>query len=43
MKKRWKFLREIDGQIKSASGNLSWEIGKFVTHKGELDMCQFTY
>ena len=37
---RWKFLREDDGKIKSAHGDLTWQIGKWKTHKGKLEMCE---
>ena len=37
---RWKFLREVDGKIKSANGDLTWQIGKWQTHKGKLEMCE---
>ena len=36
---RWKFLREVDGKIKSNSGDCIWTIGKQKKHTGSLDMC----
>ena len=38
--KRYKFLREVKGKIKSDSGNLTWQIGKQKTHRGQLDLCR---
>jgi hypothetical protein len=38
MKTRYKFLRLIDGKIKSNSGDLTWD-KKWVKHTGKLDMC----
>lgn len=37
---RWKFMREVDGKIKSNSGNLTWQIGKWKTHQGEIETCE---
>ena len=36
---RYKFLREIDGKIRSDNGDITWKIGKLVTYKGELKLC----
>ena len=36
---RWKFLREVDGKIKSNSGDCIWTIGKQKKYTGSLDMC----
>lgn len=35
----YKFLRLIDGKIKSENGNQIWEIGKWYKIKDELNMC----
>lgn len=37
---RWKFLNEVNGKIKSANGDLTWQIGKWKTHKGKLKICK---
>lgn len=37
---RWKFLRKVDGKIKSENGKLTWQIGKWKTHRGKLEMCK---
>jgi len=38
IKKRWKFLRLVDGKIKSNSGNCEWEIGEW-KHEDRINMC----
>ena len=37
---RYKFLREVDGKIKSDNGKITWKIGKQKTHREELKLCQ---
>ena len=37
---RWKFLNEVNGKIKSANGDLTWQIGKWKTDKGKLKICK---
>ena len=36
---RWKFLRLVDGKIKSDSGDYHWKIGKKKIHKGKISLC----
>jgi hypothetical protein len=36
---KYKFLRLVDGKIKSNSGNVTWEIGKWKKMRGEVDIC----
>ena len=36
---KYKFLREVDGQIKSNSGDTTWTVGEWQTHRGKLDIC----
>ena len=36
---KYKFLRLVRNKIKSNSGNLTWKIGEWQTHKGTLSMC----
>jgi hypothetical protein len=38
-KKKWKFLRDVGGEIKSQSGNHTWEIGKWYS-TGAVELCQ---
>ena len=37
---RWKFLREVDGKIRSGSGDLTWKIGKWNKVEGDLSLCK---
>lgn len=39
MKTRYKFLREVDGKIKSDSGDCTWKIGEWQKHDSEVKLC----
>ena len=38
--KRYKFLREKDGKIKSESGNTEWKLSEWQKHEGKLGLCK---
>ena len=40
--RRYKFLREVNGKIKSNSGNKIWEVKKWY-HENEIDMCNLGF
>ena len=37
---KYKFLRLVDGKIKSENGNCTWIVGKKKTYKGKISMCE---
>ena len=33
-------MREVDGKIKSDSGEMTWQIDKWKTHRGKVELCE---